>query len=39
MGSHRCRWEDNIKMDLREIRINGGKWIGLAQVGSSGRLL
>jgi hypothetical protein len=23
----RCRWEDNIKMDLRDIEINGAKWI------------
>jgi hypothetical protein len=27
----RCRWEDNIKMDLREIGINGANWIHLAQ--------
>jgi hypothetical protein len=27
----RCRWEDNIKMDLREIGINGANWIQLAQ--------
>jgi hypothetical protein len=20
LGRHRCRWDDNIKMDLREIR-------------------
>jgi hypothetical protein len=27
-----CRWEEeNIKMDLREIRIDGVKWIQLAQ--------
>jgi hypothetical protein len=25
------RWEDNIKMDLREIGIDGVKWIQLAQ--------
>jgi hypothetical protein len=25
------RWEDNIKMDLREIGIQGAKWIRLAQ--------
>jgi hypothetical protein len=23
LGRPRCRWEDNIKMDLREIEING----------------
>jgi hypothetical protein len=28
---HRCRWEDNIKMDLREIGIDGANWIQLAQ--------
>jgi hypothetical protein len=25
------RWEDNIKMDLREIGIDGANWIRLAQ--------
>jgi hypothetical protein len=23
LGRHRCRWEDNIKMDLREIGCGG----------------
>jgi hypothetical protein len=27
----RRRWEDNIKMDLREIGIDGANWIRLAQ--------
>jgi hypothetical protein len=27
----RRRWEDNIKIDLREIGINGANWIRLAQ--------
>jgi hypothetical protein len=27
----RHRWEDNIKMDLREIGIDGANWIQLAQ--------
>jgi hypothetical protein len=27
----RCRWEDNIKMDLKEIGIDGANWIQLAQ--------
>jgi hypothetical protein len=27
----RCRWEDNIKMDLREIGIDATNWIQLAQ--------
>jgi hypothetical protein len=25
------RWEDNIKLDLREIGIDGANWIWLAQ--------
>jgi hypothetical protein len=25
MGRPKCRWEDNIKMDLREVGINGGE--------------
>jgi hypothetical protein len=28
---HRRRWEDNIKLDLREIEIDGANWIQLAQ--------
>jgi hypothetical protein len=31
LGRPRRRWEDNIKMDLREIGIDGANWIGLAQ--------
>jgi hypothetical protein len=31
LGRPRRRWEDNIKMDLREIGINEAKWIRLAQ--------
>jgi hypothetical protein len=27
----RRRWEDNIKMDLREMEISGANWIHLAQ--------
>jgi hypothetical protein len=27
----RRRWEDNIKMDLRETGIDGANWIQLAQ--------
>jgi hypothetical protein len=32
LGRPRLRWEDNIRMDLREIRIDGANWIRLAQV-------
>jgi hypothetical protein len=31
LGCQRRRWEDNIKMDPREIRIDGANWIRLAQ--------
>jgi hypothetical protein len=31
LGRPRCRWEDNVKMDLREIGIDGTNWIQLAQ--------
>jgi hypothetical protein len=31
LGRPRRRWEDNIKMDLREIGIDGANWIQLAQ--------
>ena len=27
----RCRWEDNIRMDLEEIGINAGNWVDAAQ--------
>jgi hypothetical protein len=35
----RCRWEDNIKMDLSEIGIDGENWIRLAQDTVCGGLL
>jgi hypothetical protein len=31
LGRPRRRWEDNIKVDLREIGIDGASWIRLAQ--------
>jgi hypothetical protein len=31
LGRPRRRWDDNIKMDLREMRIDGASWIQLAQ--------
>jgi hypothetical protein len=31
LGRPRRRWEDNIKLDLREIGIDGTNWIQLAQ--------
>jgi hypothetical protein len=31
LGRPRRRWENNIKMDLRETVIDGANWIQLAQ--------
>ncbi|KAJ4443290.1 hypothetical protein ANN_04958 [Periplaneta americana] len=31
LGRPRRRWEDNIKMDLREVGYDDGDWINLAQ--------
>jgi hypothetical protein len=31
LGVPRLRWEDNIKVDLREGGIDGANWIQLAQ--------
>jgi hypothetical protein len=31
LGRPRSRWEDNIKMDLGEIGIDGANWIRLTQ--------
>ncbi|KAJ4450993.1 hypothetical protein ANN_02428, partial [Periplaneta americana] len=30
-GRPRCRWEDNIKMDLREVGYDDREWINLTQ--------
>ena len=31
LGTHRRRWEDNIKMDLQEVGCGGMDWIKLVQ--------
>jgi hypothetical protein len=31
LGRSRCSWENNIKMDLRDVGIDEAKWIHLAQ--------
>ena len=31
LGRPRCRWEDNIRMHLKEIGINAGNWVNSAQ--------
>jgi hypothetical protein len=37
----RRRWEDGIRMDLREIGMGGGVWIGFdcLRIGTGGGLL
>jgi hypothetical protein len=31
LGRSRCRWKDNIKIDLREVGLESADWINLAQ--------
>jgi hypothetical protein len=31
LGRPRCRWEDNIKMDLQGVGCRGMKWVDMAQ--------
>ena len=31
LGRPRCRWEDNIEMDLREVGCDPREWIDLAE--------
>ena len=31
LGRPKSRWEDNIKMDLQEVRCGGMDWIDVAQ--------
>jgi len=39
LGRPRRRWEDNIKMDLQEVRSGGMDWIELAQDRDKWRVL
>jgi hypothetical protein len=38
-GRPRHRWEDNMKMDVQEIKCGGMDWIDLAQDTDMGRAL
>jgi 3-oxoacyl-ACP reductase-like protein len=31
LGRPRCRWDDNIRMDLKEVGCGGMDWSGLSQ--------
>jgi hypothetical protein len=37
LGRPRCRWEDNIKVDVQEVCLGGRDWIKLTQIGTGGR--
>ena len=37
LGRPRRSWEDNIKMDLREVGCNPRDWIALAEYGDQWR--
>jgi hypothetical protein len=39
LGRPRCRWADNIKMELQEMRCGAMDWIELAQDRDSWRAL
>ena len=35
----RCKWEDNIKMYVKEIKLDAVDWINMARVGTSGNFM
>jgi hypothetical protein len=41
LGRSRCRWEDNIKMNLRKVEVGWGAWTEsiLLGIGTDGELL
>ena len=36
LGRRKRKWEDNIRMDLKQISINTRNWVDSAQVGIIG---
>ena len=38
LGRPRRRWQDNIKMDLKEVGCDPGDWIDLAKIATNGGL-
>jgi len=36
LGRPRCRWEDNIKMDLQKVGCGGMDWIEVFRIGTGG---
>jgi hypothetical protein len=39
LGSPRCRWKDNVRMDLQVLGCGCEDWIGLAHDGDTWRAL
>jgi len=39
LGRHRCKWEDNIKVNLKRINLKGMDRITVVRTGTSGRNL
>jgi hypothetical protein len=39
LGRHRRRWDNNVKLDLREIGIDGGSGFSWLRIVSSGGLV
>ena len=39
LGRPSRRWEDNIKMDLREVGCESGEWIDLVEEGANGKIM
>jgi len=31
LGRPKCRWDDDIKMDLKTVTCDGGEWIHMTQ--------
>ena len=39
LGRPRCRWDDNIIMDIQEVGWGGMDWIAVARIGTDRGLL
>jgi hypothetical protein len=39
LGRQKHRWVDNIRIYFGEVELGGVDWIGLARIGTSGKLL
>jgi hypothetical protein len=36
LGRYRCRWEDNVNMDLQEVEVRASIWL---RIGTGGGIL